>query len=106
MSDPSADMECIFPFRYEGVTHNACTKHGIEDTEYEPWCSTKVDKSGIHVSGGGHWGDCGPECPFEPGTYTIVFFALIAIMAIYSTMINYKDSSPSCKTMLLRTQRK
>ena len=30
------------------------------------WCSTKVDSLGNHVSGGGHWGTCGTECPF-PG---------------------------------------
>ena len=77
VSGASEGMECIFPFRLEGVTHIACTKHGIEDTEYEPWCSTKVDESGIHVYGGGHWGDCGPECPFEPGNYTILVCLLL-----------------------------
>ena len=73
MAGPSAGMKCIFPFKLDGVTHNACTKHGGEDTEWEPWCSTKVDESGVHVNGGGHWGDCGPECPFEPGKHKIFF---------------------------------
>ena len=77
----SPGMKCIFPFVYEGVTHNACTKHGIEHTEYEPWCSTNVDKFGGHVSGGGHWGDCGQECSFEPGMSKI-------IVAFYSNTVN------------------
>ena len=75
MSGQSPGMECIFPFTLDGVTHNACTKHGIEDTEWEPWCSTKVDESGVHVSGGvpENWGDCDPECPFERGKHKIFF---------------------------------
>ena len=75
VAGPSTGVKCIFPFRFGGVTHNACTKHGIEDTEWEPWCSTKVDKFGV-FSGGGHWGDCGPECPFESGDHTKKFLLL------------------------------
>ena len=29
----------------------------------QPWCSTKVDDNGLHVSG--NWADCGPDCPVE-----------------------------------------
>ena len=36
------------------------------DEENKAWCSTLVDEEGNHVSGGGHYGDCGPKCPF-PG---------------------------------------
>ena len=71
-------MKCIFPFILEGVTHDACTTHTNEDPEWLPWCSTKVDKFGVHVSGGDHWGDCGPECQLESGDH-INLFALIAI---------------------------
>ena len=38
------------------------------------WCSTKVDGQGDHVSGQGHWGVCGVECPREllcPQTWTL-----------------------------------
>ena len=69
----SPGMKCIFPFTYKAVTHIACTKHGIEDTEFEPWCSTKVNKFGEHVKDGGHWGDCDPECPLEPGRAKIIY---------------------------------
>jgi len=34
-----------------------------------PWCSTKVDADGNHISGKGNWGNCGPECPMA-GTLT------------------------------------
>ena len=62
-------MECIFPFILDNVTHNACTDHGNDNPEWEPWCSTKVDESGVHNWDSEHWGDCGPECPFEPGKH-------------------------------------
>lgn len=54
---------CIFPFTYAGVVHNACTL--AADTQ--PWCSTKVDSSGVHIGGEGNWGYCEDktECPFE-----------------------------------------
>ena len=29
----------------------------------QPWCSTKVDDNGQHITG--NWGDCGPDCPGE-----------------------------------------
>ena len=86
MAGPSTGVKCIFPFRFGGVTHNACTKHGIEDTEWEPWCSTNVDEFGVHIEGGGHWGDCGPECPFESGD----LLQLYAIMEIFSALNNFK----------------
>ena len=73
MAGGNVGMKCIFPFELKGVTHNACTKHMNEDPEWLPWCSTKVDKFGVHISGGGHWGDCGPECPFESGDHISCF---------------------------------
>ena len=29
------------------------------------WCSTEVDDDGVHVSGQGKWGICGPGCPIR-----------------------------------------
>ena len=81
----SSGMKCIFPFIFEEVTHNACTEHG-NAPEWEPWCSTKVSKFGVHIEGGGHWGDCGPECPFESGD----LLQLYAIMEIFSALNNFK----------------
>ena len=84
--------KCIFPFILNGITHDACTTHTNADPEWLPWCSTKVDKFGIHVKGGGHWGDCGPECPFESGDHTksnCLSLQLYAIMGIFSAKINF-----------------
>ena len=69
MAGPSTGTKCIFPFTHNGVIHKTCTKHGIEDTEYKPWCSTKVDDNGNHISG--NWGDCSQDCPFEVDCLTV-----------------------------------
>ena len=56
---------CVFPFRFNGESYHRCTL----DQADEPgaaWCSTLVDENGNHVSGGGHYGNCGPNCPL-PG---------------------------------------
>ena len=55
---------CQFPFRYNGVSYSSCTLEDADD-ETKPWCSTLVDNDGNHVSGGGHYGDCGPKCPLS-----------------------------------------
>ena len=60
---PSPNLPCVFPFEFKGIDHNQCIWDG--DSVNGAWCSTKVDKKGKHVSGGGHWGNCAPECPFS-----------------------------------------
>ena len=61
---PGANNPCVFPFRYNGVFYNECTLVAADDNK--PWCSTRVYDNGTHVSGGGHYGNCGPRCPL-PG---------------------------------------
>ena len=34
---------------------------------FQPWCSTKLDKTGRHVRG--NWADCGPDCPRHPNAW-------------------------------------
>jgi hypothetical protein len=51
---------CIFPFKYSGQTLTECTT--LKDPEDNPWCSTKVDSKGDHVTSGGFWGHCGQDC--------------------------------------------
>jgi len=50
------NLPCVFPFTHEGHTFNECTdyKHNGK------WCSTKVDKNGVHI--GGNWGNCSSVC--------------------------------------------
>ena len=51
---------CVFPFRYEGISHNACT---YESTLNASWCSTANDDQGNQIDG--YWATCSQECPFE-----------------------------------------
>ena len=59
--------QCQFPFVLSGQTYNRCTR--ILDDASQPWCSTKVDSDGNHLTG--NWGHCTrPGCPLEPTTTT------------------------------------
>merc|ERR1711909_55370 len=66
VSGASPNLPCIFPFRFNGVTHNKCTWDQAHLTEHKAWCSTLVDETGHHVGGQGKWGNCGPTCPIAP----------------------------------------
>jgi len=62
---PDTGATCIFPFTWSatGKTYNECAFEADKGDTYA-WCSTKVDASGNHVNGGGHWGKCDPDnCP-------------------------------------------
>merc|ERR1711970_479975 len=45
--------KCVFPFKYKGEVHTACTYSGGFS---QPWCSTKVDYWGKHDDK--YWGNC------------------------------------------------
>ncbi len=50
-------MPCIFPFIIKNVTYDECTRN--HDKFGRLWCSTKVDKEGMHVSDNDeNWGYC------------------------------------------------
>ena len=51
---------CIFPFKFSGQTFTQCTT--VKDPDDKPWCSTKVNENGNHVTSGGYWGHCGQDC--------------------------------------------
>jgi len=51
---------CVFPYSFMGRTYNSCN---TADGSATPWCSTKVDAYGFHISNQGHWGDCSSSCP-------------------------------------------
>ena len=61
MSGPDANKECVFPFKFDGITYNECIYKGNKANETEPWCSTKTNSNGNHVSGQGNWGFCSSE---------------------------------------------
>ena len=58
---PGGSAECVFPFKFNGVSHSGCTTSG----GYKPWCSTKTDANNNHVSGVDAWGTCDATCPME-----------------------------------------
>lgn len=52
---------CVFPFTFDGETHNKCITD-TKNTKHEtPWCSTKTDGEGVHIKG--NFGDCSNHCP-------------------------------------------
>ena len=74
---PSSGERCIFPFTWFEKTYNVCTHDGhtgLAEINGEPWCSTKVDEDGTHISGQGNWGRCGQACPEEEGCNCIFPF--------------------------------
>ena len=63
---------CIFPFtaytdqeKKNKKTFYGCTTELCGDAAgcNGFWCSTKVDKNGMHVQGQGNWGYCNSKCP-------------------------------------------
>merc|ERR1712079_849090 len=48
-----SSCECVFPFKYNGVTYNTCTRDG-EDKE---WCATGPNADGEYV-GDSRFGWC------------------------------------------------
>ena len=64
VSGDDVNKRCIFPFRTtDGMFYDCDVDEDV------PWCSTKMDADGNHISGKGNWGNCGPECPMA-GTLT------------------------------------
>ena len=65
VSGPNPNAQCIFPFKYGGITYHQCTTAGNAAGDITTWCSTLVDESGVHIGGAGNWGNCGPDCHFD-----------------------------------------
>jgi hypothetical protein len=53
------NKHCVFPFKYQGTTHNSCTDVGSENGA--TWCATEVDDDGEVVRN--TWEDCDEGCP-------------------------------------------
>ena len=61
---------CILPFTYQNVSYNGCIT--INDPDDLPWCSIKTyPGTEFHISGGGHWGHCGSNCPLHDETINL-----------------------------------
>ncbi len=60
---PRVGAPCVFPFRFRGLVFEECTSRADEGGR--PWCSTRVDADGRHVSGDGQWGYCDATCRLQ-----------------------------------------
>ena len=45
------------------MTYTRCPVDPQDDSKH--WCSTRVDRNGVHVPNVRQWGHCGPNCPLE-----------------------------------------
>merc|ERR1711981_508263 len=52
--------KCVFPFYHKGRRFTGCTDFTTKSNEPR-WCSTKVDKGGVHIKG--NYADCPSSCP-------------------------------------------
>ena len=57
---PQKNVSCIFPFVFKGTKYNGCIFTPDDDN---PWCSTKVNEHGHHITGLKNWGTCQESCP-------------------------------------------
>jgi len=64
-SGPATGQACVFPFTWNGVTHQTCADwiYGGQP-DGTRWCSTQTDSSGNHVNGQGFYGFCPDTCAF------------------------------------------
>ena len=54
-------QECVFPFKYKGITYNKCTK--VDSENDKSWCAYDITPGTEVIADGQHWGDCSEECP-------------------------------------------
>lgn len=59
------EKECVFPFTFNNFTYNGCPTDPTDETKTKRWCSTKVDETGNHITGGDNWGYCTEGCSPE-----------------------------------------
>ena len=68
---PNPNMDCVFPFTYNGTEHTNCTNDGLCSSCF--WCGTQYN-----VTDEDGWGMCEEKCPKEWGMLFLDYvFALI-----------------------------
>ena len=71
------EEQCVFPFRYNGVLYNECTK--VEDNK--PWCSNMTDENDDHVVG--QW----TYCPLFPGSSHLISMLMRCVTELRETFL-------------------
>lgn len=56
---------CVFPFEFNNVIYNNCTREGSEPPDCIPWCSTSVNEKGQHIGELENWRNCTTLCTAE-----------------------------------------
>ena len=60
ISGPRPNLECKFPFTFQGKKYDTCTITGRK--RKQPWCPTELNKIGSFIRG--KWGFCDiSKCP-------------------------------------------
>ena len=60
------ETPCAFPFICNEIKYFSCsTDAGNGKVAKKPWCSTKTDIFGYHISGEGLYGDCPENCKVQ-----------------------------------------
>ena len=57
-------FQCKFPFKFNGKTHNSCTKDGDEKL----WCATEIDATNSNLK---DWGYCTESCSTRDTGYSL-----------------------------------
>ena len=105
-SGPEAGQPCIFPYTAVDKTCAGPTCCNFDDDSKGPWCSTKVDKNGVHITG--EYGYCSAPCIGKHIKLPIVtkIFQYFHFQMSFSFIFNQKlhgvksTYSPKMKTIL------
>jgi hypothetical protein len=57
--------QCIFPVIIGDYKFDGCMMDNPNPKIGKPWCSTRVDGNGNHISGEKNWGECDKSCKID-----------------------------------------
>ena len=84
----SLNASCVLPFNFDNKKHYSCIYGPFSDGY--PWCSTKVNENGTHISESGHWGYCSDSCPIENRSNTTPYKRIILLYFNVSKKLTYR----------------
>ena len=60
VSSNAGSQECVFPFKYRGVSYDKCTK--TDSDSNTKWCALDIQPNTEVSEDGKHWGVCEYGC--------------------------------------------